>query len=191
MLPALLTDPLPLALLTLALFAAGLYQYTLPWGAYKRIHDLKVRTLPLVDRYTKLFVVSNKDAPDDDAEHIATIDDDVREVWTALIESQRSKSLVNLLLNLVGFGRSGTVSSPHLINSVKRLPDGALSAAHAVFIHEDGSQTEAYLFDAEDGGTHVYAHYETGFTDAEKHLSDGQEDGDPRGVVRDALGVDS
>ena len=170
MLPEQLTDPLPLALLTLALLAALQYQRSMGWREYTKWHALKVRFLPLVDRYTTAFVVSDKAAPEDDAEHIATVDGTVRDVWQRLVDAG---------------------GSPHLINSIKRLPNGNLSAAHVVWVHDDGSQTEAYLFRAvgvpDPNAVHVYAHSETAFTDPRGHLGDGQRDGDPKGVVRSGL----
>lgn len=142
-----------------------LYQRTLGWGTYRRIHRLKIRVLPLVDSLTNAFVVSNKRAPGDDAEYVTTATMSVRDTFETLTDAG---------------------ASPHLLNSIKRLPDGSYSAAHVVWIHSDNSQTEAYLFDA-DRGTHVYAHHETSVLDPEGHLSDPQRDGDVRGVVGDAL----
>ena len=136
------------------------------WRTYRRIHRLKIRLLPLVDRYTSLFVVSNKQLPEDDAEYIDTVEPTVRDTFETL---------------------TAAGGSPHLLNSIKRLPDGRYSASHVVCIHSDISQTEAYLFDT-DGGTLVYAHHETSVLDPEGHLSDPQTDGDPRGVVAAALG---
>jgi len=154
----------PVAVLAVVV-AVVLVQRTLGWGAYRRIHRLKLRVLPLVDRYTSLFVISNKAMPDADDEYIMTVDMTVRDTFEAL---------------------TAAGGSPHLLNSIKRLPDGTYSAAHVVWIHDDNSQTEAYLFDAGDS-THVYAHHETSVLDPEGHLSDPQRDGDPRGVVADAL----
>jgi len=154
----------PVAVLAVVV-AVVLVQRTLGWGTYRRIHRLKIRVLPLLDRYTSLFVVSNKGLPGDDDEYLTTVDMTVRDTFETL---------------------TAAGGSPHLLNSIKRLPDGTYSAAHVVWIHGDNSQTEAYLFDAGDG-THVYAHHETSVLDPEGHLSDPQRDGDPRGVVADAL----
>jgi len=144
---------------------ATIVQRFLSWQSYRRIHRLKVRVLPLVDRYTSLFVVSNKGAPGDDKEYLTTVAHPPREVFETL---------------------TAAGGSPHLINSIKRLPDGTYSAAHILWIHGDNSQTEAYLFGSGDS-THVYAHHETSVLDPEGHLSDPQRDGDVRGVVRAAL----
>jgi hypothetical protein len=48
-------------------------------------------------------------------------------------------------------------------------------------------QTEAFLFANDDGTTDVYAHHEVSVTDPDGHLEARQRNGDPRGVVRDAL----
>jgi len=154
----------PAALLGV-IVAIVLVQRTFGWRTYRRIHRLKIRFLPLVDQFTSLFVVSNKQMPNDDDEYVTTLDGTVRAAFERLTD---------------GGG------SPHLLNSIKRLPDGTYSAAHVVWIHDDNSQTEAYLFDTDDG-VHVYAHYETSVLDPEGHLSDAQRDGDPRGVVSQAL----
>jgi hypothetical protein len=75
---------------------------------------------------------------------------------------------------------------------VKRRPTDhgdPLSIAHIVWDHGT-DQTEAYLFRNDDGSTDVYAHFEPSpETPAEHVNSDNQQDGDPRGVVRDALGI--
>jgi len=163
------SNPLLLAGLLVAVALVVAYQRTLSWPEYRRLHAVKLRVLPWVDRLTSLFVVSNKGYRDD-AEYVATVPRDSRETFRVLVD---------------GGG------SPHLVNSVKRRtrPDGTTdwSRVHVVWIHDDGSQTEAYAFANGDGSTDVYAHHETSVLDPEGHLSDGQRDGDPRGVVRAAL----
>jgi hypothetical protein len=56
-----------------------------------------------------------------------------------------------------------------------------------VFYHDDGKQTEAYIFANSDGSSDVYVHVETATTDPDGHLTDEQLDGDVRGRVRAAL----
>jgi len=165
MLPDALTGPVPLAVLTLVIFAAIQYQRTLSWTEYRQIHRLKLRVLP---RLGPPFV-HVKRRPEHDAEYIATRDGAVRAIWRTLVNAG---------------------GSPHIINSVKQRPtaDGSgveYSQAHVVWMHGDGSHTEAYIF--ADGS--VYAHHEPSVQDAEEHLSGPQTDGDPRGVVREALGI--
>jgi hypothetical protein len=174
-LPDAFSDPRLLAALVLVLAAILQYQRTLSWHEYKRLHALKVRFLPLVDRYTNLFVVSHK-GYHDDPEYLATVDGTVPEVWQRLVDAG---------------------GDPHLVNSIKkrRWPDGAAqySQAHVVWNHaETGEQTEAYLFQNPGAGTvDVYCHAETWVLDPEGHMNDPQTDGDPRRVVWAALGMDA
>jgi len=166
-------SPLAFAGLTAVVVLLLYYQRTLSWAEYRRLHALKVRVLPYVDNHTDLFVISEKGGYND-AEYLHTVDAPVTTVFTQL--------------------RDGG-GSPHLINSVKVRPhpDGRgpqYSAAHLVWTHDDGSQTEAYLFGFDTGVTDVYVHHEPGVANVDKHLSGKQVDGDPRGVVRDALGLE-
>lgn len=170
--PDALSDPVVLAVVTLAVAAVVVWQRTLKWPEYRRLHALKLRYAPLVDRHTSLFVLSRKGYRDD-PEYLGTREASVRAVWRRLVDAG---------------------GSPHLLNSIKErpLPDGTrqLSAAHVVWNHSgEGEQTEAYLFDNGDGTTDVYCHAETWTLDPEGHLSDPQTDGDPKGVVRMALGM--
>jgi hypothetical protein len=168
-LPAAFDDPTLYAVLVLVITAVVLYQRTLSWPEYRRLHGIKRRILPVVDRYTSLFVVSRKGGHDD-AEFIEHVDMSVEETFKRLVAAG---------------------GSPHLLNSLKVRETNAgrqYSAAHVVWMHDDGTQTEAYLFDGPVGaGTHVYAHHEAGVRDAKAHLEGEQRDGDPRGVVRRAL----
>lgn len=173
-LPDVFSDPRALAVLVLVVAAVLQYQRTLSWAEYRRIHALKVRLLPIVDRVFNVFVVSNKHYRED-AEYLGTIEASVPNVFRELVNA------------------GGT---PHLVNSVKRRPvpygTTQYSAAHVVWNHaETGEQTEAYLFDNGDGTCDVYAHGETWTLDPEGHMSDPQTDGDPKGVVRAALGANA
>jgi len=169
-LPEAFNDPVLFAALTLAVLAVLQYQRTLSWVEYRRIHALKVRFLPIIDRYTNLFVISRKGTPTEDAEYLTTVSGSVGDVFKRLV---------------AGGG------SPHLINSVKVRPyngGSQYSAAHVVWTHDDGSQTEAYLFQrGVPSAVEVYAHHEPSVVNVDDHLSGEQEDGDPRGVVRAAL----
>lgn len=163
-LPDALTDPVPLAILTLAIFAAIQYQRTLSWPEYRAIHRFKLRVFPSLGPP----FVHVKRRPEHDDEYLTTRDAPVRAVWQSLVDAG---------------------GSPHIISSVKQRPgaDGGVefSQAHVVWFHEDGSQTEAYIF----GDGSVYAHHEPSVQDPEAHLSGPQTDGDPKGVVRMALGM--
>jgi hypothetical protein len=168
-LPAAFDDPVLYAVLVLAIFAVVQYQRTISWGEYRFLHGLKRRILPVVDRYTSLFVVSRKGGYED-PEFLCTVTDDVATVFKRLV---------------------GNGGSPHLINALKVrtvLDENQYSAAHVVFFHDDGQQSEAYLFHGKHGDeTDVYVHVEPGVVDAKDHLEGEQRDGDPRGVVREAL----
>jgi len=167
-LPEAFNDPVLFAALTVAVVLVLQYQRTLSWGEYRRIHALKVRFLPYVDKYTNLFVISRKGTPEEDAEYLTTVSGSVGDVFKRLVAAG---------------------GSPHLINSVKVRPHGdgsQYSAAHVVWTHESGDQSEAYLFRA-DSGVDVYSHFEPSVVNVDDHLSGEQEDGDPRGVVWAAL----
>jgi len=170
-LPDILTDPVPLAVLTLAIFAVIQYQRTLSWTEYRAIHTLKRRYFPLLDSLWP-HATHVKQRPGTDAEYLTTREQSVKSVWQQLVSEG---------------------GSPHLINSIKRRPgpDGGVeySAAHVVWLHDDGSQTEAYLFANSDSRTDIYAHHEPSVLTPGDHLSGKQTDGDPKGVVRNALGI--
>ncbi len=170
-LPDPLTDPVPLAVLTLLVFGVVQYQRTLTWTEYRGLHALKRRYFPVLDRLWP-HAVHTKQRPKDDAEYLLTREQSVKSVWQQLVSEG---------------------GSPHLVSSLKQRPgmdDGAVeySAAHVLWRH-DGSQTEAYLFANDDGTVDVYAHFEPSVLRPTEHLSGEQTDGDPKGVVRDALGV--
>ncbi len=169
-LPDPLTDPVPLAVLTLLVFGVVQYQRTLTWTEYRGLHALKRRYFPLLDRLWP-HAVHTKHRPEDDAEYLLTREQSVKSVWQQLVSER---------------------GSPHLVSSLKQRPgmDGGVeySAAHVVWLHDDGSQTEAYLFRNPDGTTDVYAHHEPSVITPDEHLSGEQTDGDPKGVVRSALG---
>lgn len=170
-LPAVFDDPRTYAVLVLVVAAVVQYQRTLSWREYRRIHALKVRILPLVDRLTTLFVVSQKGGRES-PEFIASMEGDVATVFRDLVTAG---------------------GAPHLVNALKvraRPETGQkqYSAAHVVWSHADGTQTEAYLFRRDGSHVDVYAHHEAGVADPEEHLEEtNAEAGDPREVVREAL----
>jgi hypothetical protein len=176
---AILSDPRLYGALLVALALALVAQQYLGWRRYAQLHALRRLVFPILHGWRGLFLVSDKGYRSD-AEYLGTYDASVKQTWMKLVGRHPQ-----LRKDAQGDG------SPHLISSVKRrtLPDGStqLSAAHVVWSHSDGSQTEAYLFVAPDGGTDVYAHHEPGVLDAKDHLSGEQADGDPRGVVRGAF----
>jgi len=167
-LPEPFTDPVLLAALALVIAAAVHWQRGLTWSEYRAIHRAKVRLFPLLDRVWPHFVHGK--GGETDPEYLMTRNQSVRSVWKQLVSEG---------------------GSPHLVASLKARDNGRgveYADAHVVWIHSDGTQTEAYLFES-DGVTNVYAHHETAVTDPDGHLTDGQTNGDPKGVVRDALGA--
>lgn len=166
MLPESLADPRVMAALSVLLAIALNYQRSLSWTEYRTIHSLKRGVLPLVDKYSTLFVVSRKGGRDD-AEYINTVNKPVREAFAEL--------------DCDGF-------SPHVINSLKQRPhpeyDGPqYSDAHLVKVHQDNTQTEIYLFGMGDK-TDVYAHVERSITDPKGHLlNTNQRDGDVKNTL--------
>lgn len=174
--PQLLTDnPALAAALAVVIRLALAYQREFSWQEYHRLHALKRAAFPTLQRYAPAglsFV--NVKGYRDDAEFVATVDGPLRTAVRRL--------------------RDGG-GSMHLISSLKRRDTPAghqYSAAHVVWTHADGQQTEAYLFHAvEGGGIDVYAHAEASVTDVTGHLDGPQTDGDPHGVVHRALGIDA
>lgn len=152
------------------LLRAGLaWQRGLSWYEYRTLHGLKRLVFPVLDARLTFVSFVNGKGGHDDAEYLRTVDASVPE-------------LVGTLRNA-----GGTL---HLISALKRRPatrGDPLTRAHLVWTHDDGHQTEAYLFANDDGTTDVYAHVETGVTDPLGHLTDTQTDGDARGIVADAL----
>ena len=166
-LPELFNDPRYYAVLVVVIVVLLQYQRTLSWTEYKRLHQFKLKVLPAIDRYTNLFVISRKGGVHD-PEFVGETNRTVQESFKHLVKSG---------------------GSPHLINSLKlRTINGEkqFSPAQVVYSHTDGSQTEVYLFPA-DNGTHVYAHVEPGPQTPEKHLEGWQKDGDVRGVIPESL----
>jgi len=166
MLPELFNDPKAYAVLVVVLVVLVQYQRTLSWTEYKQIHKFKLKLLPVIDRYTNLFVVSQKGGVHD-PEYVGTTAQTLPEAFAGLVDGN---------------------GSPHLINALKRRtqPDTGhiqYSGAQVVFSHSDGAQTEVYLFRRSDERTDVYAHVEPGVHTPEDHLEGWQQNGDARGVI--------
>lgn len=164
-------NPALLAGLAAVVLAAVRYQRGLSWFEYRRIHGLKVLLFPILDRRTNVGVslVNAKLRAEDDDEFLGVAGISPRQVAKLLVAAG---------------------GSYHLVNSIKSRPDdeggSEYSVAHVVFFHDDGTQTEVYLFRS-DSGTDVYAHHETAVTDPDGHIMETQQvDGDPRGVVDDS-----
>ena len=168
---ALQTNP-ELALVVAFIMRAALtWQRELTWPEYRTLMGLKRLTFPRLQRLAPggfdRFV--NQKGGRDDPEFYATVGTDIR----ATVKRLRA-----------GGG------SLHLLSSLKRRPNvwgDPLSIAHVVWTHDDGHQTEAYLFRNSDNTTDVYVHFEWSVTKPVDHLTTGQQNGDVRGVVADAI----
>lgn len=171
----LLSNPLVLLVVSIIVAIAVAYQRSLSWPEYLAAHRLKTlfaRLLsPTTERRFDRPLLNEKGLPEGDREFLRHVDANVEAVGRYLY---------------------GAADSPHLVATTKRRPartePDAFQYSHSQFVwfHDDGSQTEAYLFRAGDG-TDVYAHHETSVTDPAGHVTDGQTNGDPTGVVANAL----
>jgi len=165
MIPELFQQPVVLAAIGLVIAVAYNYQRGLTFREYREIQRFRPRVFAILDVIAPFgyrSFIHEKQHPQSDDEYLTTTDLSMRAVWQRL---------------------TGAGGSPHLISSTKRRPDGSLSKWHYVWRHEDGTQTEVYLF----GDGAVYMHHETVATDIEGHLSDGITPGDPRGVLDDVV----
>jgi len=161
MIPEQLSSPVAIATIGLVVTLAYHYQQGLTYREYTEIARFKPRVFAILDVLSPggfRSFVHEKEHPENSPEYMTTTDAGPRTVWTRMLNA--------------GF-------SPHLVSSTKRRPDGSLSKWHWVQTHEDGTQTECYLFT--DGS--LYCHHETVATDVEGHLSDGITPGDPRGTL--------
>lgn len=167
-----LNNPETLAILTALVVAAWHFQHGLTYREYRLIHDTKTLLAPIVDRHTDLFVLSRKGYRED-PEYLFTVEGTVRDTYRTLVDAG---------------------ARPHLINSVKtrRVPltGQQYSKAHVVWRHADGDrdgnpeQTEVYVFDNNNGTVDIYSHHEGWVGGPRDHLTGGQRDGDPSGVLR-------
>lgn len=150
------------------------WQTQLTYSEYRVIHRFKRGVFPIAERFAgnAMLWVSEKGGRED-PEYLTTVDAHYREVLTDL---------------------QAAGGSLHLINSLKRRPEGngdTLSIAHVVWTHDDEAQTEAYLFQNADNSTDVYAHVETSVGVPKEHLAGEQIDGDTRKVVGNAISTNA
>ena len=160
---------LVLTLTALVAFAVH-WQKGLTYREFLMAHRIKCYAFLLLDpiatRYGRPLVYTKPAAPNSD-EYVRTVQDSPHEVAMQIDD----------------------VFSPHLIATAKRrhTVDGP-QFAHSQWrqVHDDGMQTEVYLFQAAGGGTVVYAHAETRVEDPEGHLTDAQYPGDYFGAFASA-----
>lgn len=161
--------------LAVVIMAIVAYQRTLSYHEYRFAHTLKSALFAVADEWATSKgrpLLRGKLPPEQSEEFVTHVPDSPKSAFQAL--------------RAAGF-------SPHLVATTKvRQTDSGREFSHSqlVYIHDDGRQTETYLFEGPQGGTDVYAHVETAATDPVGHLTDAQEPGDPRGVVMAALQPD-
>ena len=162
-----LGNPVLLGVLTVLVLAVVAYQRTLTYPEYATIHTLKTVLFRALDPWARKRgrrLINDKGGRED-AEFLTVWDGSARDVLTTL----RSEGW-----------------DYHLVSTDKRR-DGDLDDGHAVIYHDNGDQTEVYVFELDNGKTEVYGHVETATTNPEGHLSDAQTDGDAHGVISAAL----
>ena len=164
-------DPVLLTALTVIIYGLVRYQRGLSWYEYRTIHGLKVEAAKRLDNRLTLRLVTPKQRPGG---------------YEFVRHDERSPRTVAR-----EFVRAG--GAYHLVNSIKSRPGGdgctQYSVAHVVFLHDNETQTEVYLFRHADGGVDVYAHHETAVTDPDGHIRETEQiDGDPRGVLARVYG---
>ena len=183
--PSWAIEPAAWIALSLVMYALLRWQRTLSYHEYTAIHRVKRRILPLIDRLSRPIIrgvrrqspalgsvarftiphlIHEKGDRSDD-EYVATWELSRRDLYGAI---------------------TGEGWSPHVLSSLKARSYAAelqYSDIHAVYQHDDGTQTEIYTFTNPDGTHDIYAHHETSVVDPKGHLTDDQRDGDPRDVV--------
>jgi len=183
--PSWAIEPAAWIAVSLVMYALLRWQRTLSYHEYTAIHRVKRRILPLIDRLSRPIIrgvrrqspalgsvarftiphlIHEKGDRSDD-EYMATWELSRRELYRAITDE--------------GW-------SPHVLSSLKARSYAAeiqYSDVHAVYQHGDGTQTEIYTFTNPDGTHDIYAHHETSVVDPQGHLTDPQQDGDPRDVI--------
>lgn len=192
-LPEVFSDPVAYAVLVAVLTAGVVWQATLGYRSAHRINRAKRLLFPTVERFRRpLIRTVRRRSPAlasvlagviphlihdkgrvDDAEFIETWDTTVPQAFETFVQSGYSYNALSSLKR-----RPGSHGDD---------PAMQLSVLSMVYYHDDGMQTEAYLFRNPDGTLDVYAHHEASVTDPRGHLGDTQLDGDPRGVLPTAV----
>jgi hypothetical protein len=183
--PSWAVEPTAWIAVSLVMYAVLRWQRAFTYYEYTAIHRVKRRVLPLIDRLSRPIIrgvrrqspalgsaaryilphlIHEKGDRSDD-EYMATWELSRRELYRAI---------------------TGEGWSPHVLSSLKARSYAAeiqYSDIHAVYQHDDGTQTEMYTFTNPDGTHDIYAHHETSVVDPQGHLTDPQRDGDPRDVI--------
>jgi hypothetical protein len=162
-----LQNPLYLGILTVAILLVFGYQHSLSYREYITLNTVKGLVFTILNPYMTAKgrpLLREKGSIQDSDEYVVTEKKPLRRVYA--------------MLRANGF-------TPHLIATTK-VRDGERADAQLVYVHDDGKQTEAYLF-ASDGKVDIYAHVETAVFDPDGHLTDSQQAGDTRGKVLEAI----
>jgi len=169
-----LGNPALLVALTAVILALAQWQRTLTYREYRLAHTVKLVLFNALDDWASRRgrpLVRTKGYRED-AEFVQTLHQPPRSVYQQLAGA----------------------FDPHLIATAKArtTPDGRQwSHSQLVTYHDDGKQTEVFLFDNGDGSTDLYAHFEGSVSDPAAHLTDPQRDGDVRGVLNEVLDEDA
>ena len=171
MIDQLMNEPAVVVGLAIVILVAYHYIARMPYSEFVLATQLKHRLALLATPFAEskgLKIVKTKGYRDDD-EYVATV-------------SQSPKELARAFKN-IGIDQ-------HLINGSKcrNTPDGKQwSHTQWAYQHDDGKQTEVWLYINDDGSTDIYAHHEDSVFDPDGHLSTPFTPGDPKGVLDSIL----
>jgi len=84
-LPEMVSDPIPLAVLTLVIVGVVHYQRGLTWTEYTQIHRAKVRLFPILSRFTDVVSFVNQKGGRGDGEYIGVREQSVKAVFKQLV----------------------------------------------------------------------------------------------------------
>lgn len=163
----LLGDPAFVLALSIVILVGYHYIARMPYSEFVLATQLKHRLAAITGPYAQsrgLRIVTTKQYREDD-EYVATVGKSPRQLATA-------------------FKSAGI--NQHLIAGSKRreTPDG-LQWSHTqwTYQHDDGRQTEVWVYPNGNGSTDIYAHREASVFDPDDHLSTPFDPGDPAGVL--------
>ena len=161
-------NPTLMLALTIAIVLVHHYVKQMPYSEFVLLTQIKHRVFAILAPFAAtrgLEITRTKGYRDDEDEYVATTDYTPRE-------------LAQL------FKANGIVQ--HIISRSKRreTPNGRQwTHSHWVYQHDNGKQTEIWLFVNPDGTTDIQAHYEESVFDPDGHLETPWTPGDPKGVL--------
>lgn len=188
-LPEVFTDPIAYAALVVVITAVVVWQGTLGYRSARLVNRGKRLLFPLLERFRRplvryarrispalgsvvsfgipILIVDTERVGSD--QYLVTWETDVAHAFETFVQAGYSYNAVSSLKR-----RPGSHGDD---------PPMQLSALSMVYYHDDGMQTEVYLFANPDDTLDVYAHYEASVTDPRDHLGDAVQAGDPRDLV--------